>query len=102
MHVKHLASKNTMAKGKTTFATNWVRSAIAQKEVEKARMDGLISSSDSIKFPSTERIPQPPSGYRVMFLAFLFRGLSLPTHEFLRGLLCVYGHLTPSSISLAL
>jgi hypothetical protein len=57
MHVKHLASKNTMAK--TTSATSWVRSAIAQKEVEKARTDGLISSSYSIKFPSTERIPQP-------------------------------------------
>jgi hypothetical protein len=102
MRVKHLASKNTMAKGTTTSATSWVRSAIAQKEVEKARTDGLISSSDSIKFPSTERIPQPSSGYRVMFLAFLFRGLSLPAHEFLRGLLFVYGvqlhQLTPNSI----
>jgi hypothetical protein len=26
-----------------------------------------------------------------MFLAFLFHGLSLPAHEFLRGLLFVYG-----------
>jgi hypothetical protein len=37
-----------------------------------------------------------------MFLAFLFRGLSLPAHEFLRGLLFVYGvqlhQLTPNSI----
>jgi hypothetical protein len=80
MRVKHLATKNTMAKGKTTSATSWVSSAIAKKEVEKARMDGLISSSDSVKFPSTERIPQPPSGYRVMFLAFLLHGLSLPAH----------------------
>jgi hypothetical protein len=65
-------------------------------------MDGLISSSDSIKFPSTEQIPQPLSGYRVMFLSFLFCGLSLPAHEFLRGLLFVYGvqlhQLTPNSI----
>jgi hypothetical protein len=65
-------------------------------------MDGLISSSDSIKFPSTERIPQPPSSYRVMFLSFLFRGLSLPAHEFLRGRLFVYGvqlhQLIPNSI----
>jgi hypothetical protein len=50
MRVKHLASKNIMAKGKSASpATNWVRSAIQQKEVEKARMDGLISSQDSIK-----------------------------------------------------
>jgi hypothetical protein len=36
-----------------------------------------------------------------MFLAFLFRGLSLLAHEFLRGILFVYGvqlhHLTPNS-----
>jgi hypothetical protein len=37
-----------------------------------------------------------------MFLAFLLRGLSLPAHEFLRGILFVYGvqlhQLTPNSI----
>jgi hypothetical protein len=37
-----------------------------------------------------------------MFFSFLFRGLSLPAHEFLRGLLFVYGvqlyQLTPNSI----
>jgi hypothetical protein len=37
-----------------------------------------------------------------MFLAFLLCGLSLPAHEFLRGLLFVYGvqlhQLTPNSI----
>ena len=38
----------------------------------------------------------------VIFLDFLVRGLSLPAHEFLRGLLFVYGvqlhQLTPNSI----
>jgi hypothetical protein len=62
-----------------------------QKELDKAKIDGLVSSNDSIKFPSTEWIPKPPSGYRVMFLSFLLRGLSFPAHEFLRGLLYVYG-----------
>jgi hypothetical protein len=100
MHVKHLATKNAMAK--TSSATNWVHSAITKKEVEKARTDGLIAAQDSIKFPSTERILKPPSGYRVMFLAFLLRGFSLPAHEFLHGLLFVYGvqlhQLTPNSL----
>jgi hypothetical protein len=100
--VKHLATKNTMTKGNTNSVTSWVRSAIQQKEVEKARIDGLISTKDSIKFSSTERIPQLPSDYRVMFLSFLLRGLSLPAHEFLRGLLFVYGvqlhQLTPNFI----
>jgi hypothetical protein len=103
MRVKHLAKKNQMAKGKTTnSATSWVPSAFKQKDLNKAKADGLISNNDSIIFPSTERIPKPPSGYQVMFLAFLLRGLSLPAHEFLRGLLYVYGvqlhQLTPNSI----
>jgi hypothetical protein len=41
--------------------------------------------------PSGEVIPRPADGFRVMFLFFLYRGLSLPAHEFLRGLLFVYG-----------
>jgi hypothetical protein len=55
-----------------------------------------------IVFPRDEAIPSPPAGFRVMFLAFLFRGLSLPAHEFLRGLLFVYGvqlhQLMPNSL----
>jgi hypothetical protein len=103
MRVKHLAAKNKMAKGKATnSATSWVPSAFTQKELDKAKADGLVSNNDSIIFPSTERIPKPPSGYWVMFLAFLLHGLSLPAHEFLRGLLYVYGvqlhQLTPNSI----
>jgi hypothetical protein len=91
MRVKHLATKNIMTTGKANSTTSWVASAITKKEVEKARKDGLISAHDSIKFPSTERIPEPPSGYWVMLLAFLLRSLSLPAHEFLRGLIFVYG-----------
>jgi hypothetical protein len=100
--MKRLATKNTMVKEKATSNTSWVASAITKKEVEKARTDGLIFVDDSIKFPSTERIPQPPSGYWVMFLAFLLCGLSLPAHEEIRGLLFIYGvqlhQLTPNSI----
>jgi hypothetical protein len=103
MRVKHLAEKNKMVKGKAVnAATSWVPSAFTQKDLDKAKADGLISDSDSVIFPSTERIPKPQSGFRVMFLAFLLRGLSLPAHEFLRGLLYVYGvqlhQLTPNSL----
>jgi hypothetical protein len=42
MRVKHLATKNAMAK--TSSATNWVCSAITKKEVEKARADDLIAA----------------------------------------------------------
>jgi hypothetical protein len=45
----------------------------------------------AIIFPGDKVVPAPPAGYQVMFLAFLLRGLSLPAHEFLCGLLFVYG-----------
>jgi hypothetical protein len=70
--------------------------------MKKAKKEGFLSESAEIIFPRDEAIPAPPTGFRVMFLAFLFRGLSLPAHEFLRGLLFVYSmqlhQLTPNSL----
>jgi hypothetical protein len=92
MRVKSLAHKNKMGKGKTiNSSTSWVPSKFTQVDLAKAQKDGLITEGDQVVFPSTDRIPKPPSGYRVMFLAFLLRGLSFPAHEFLCGLLFVYG-----------
>jgi hypothetical protein len=103
MHVKSLAHKNQMGKKKITNAsTSWVPSEFEQSNQTKAQRDGFLFEGDQVVFSSTERIPKPPSGYRVMFLAFLLCGLSFPTHEFLRGLLFVYGvqlhQLMPNSI----
>jgi hypothetical protein len=70
-----------MAKKKSAnAATSWVPSEFEQADLTKVQKEGFL-----VVFPSSERIPKPPSGYRVMFLAFLLRGLSLPTHEFLVG-----------------
>jgi hypothetical protein len=103
MRVKTLAQKNKMRKTNTANSmTSWVPSDFKQKDLIKAQAEGLISDDDQVIFPSTERIPKPPSGFRVMFLAFLLHGLSFPAYEFLRGLLFVYGvqlhQLTPNSI----
>jgi hypothetical protein len=103
MRVKTCAQKNKMGKNvAANSATSWVPSVFKQKDLEKAQANGLISADDQVIFPSTERIPKPPSGFRVMFFDFLLRGLSLPTHEFLCGLLFVYGvqlhQLTPNSL----
>jgi hypothetical protein len=90
MHIKTLAQKNKMGKSNiANSVTSWV--PFKQKDLEKAQADGLIFDADQVTFPSTERIPKPPSGFRVMFLAFFLRGLSFPAHEFLPGLLVVYG-----------
>jgi hypothetical protein len=81
-----------MAKKKSgNAATSWVPSEFKESDLLKDQRDGFLVGGEQVIFPSTERIPKPPSGYRVMFLAFLLRGLSLPAHEFLCGLLFVYG-----------
>jgi hypothetical protein len=103
MRVKHLAQKNKMGKNvAANSATSWVPSVFKRRDLEKAQANGLISADDQVIFPSTECIPKPPSGFRVMFFDFLLRGLSFPAHEFLHGLLFVYGvqlhQLTPNSV----
>jgi hypothetical protein len=103
MRIKTCTQKNKMGKNVTAnFATSWVPSKFKQKDLEKAQANSLISTDDQVNFPSTDRIPKPPSGFWVMFFDFLLRGLSLPAHEFLRGLLFIYGvqlhQLTPKSI----
>jgi hypothetical protein len=92
-----------MSKKKSTnMATSWVPSEFEQANLTKARKEGFHVKRDQVIFPSSERIPKPPSGYRVMFLAFLLCGLSLPAHKFLCGLLFVYDvqlhQLMPNSI----
>ncbi|XP_071681728.1 uncharacterized protein [Lolium perenne] len=61
-----------------------------------------MTKEDAIRFPSEESYPKPPMEYRVSFVDHLIRGLSTPIHDFLRGLLFVYGiqlhQLTPNSI----
>jgi hypothetical protein len=99
MRFKTHAQKNKMGKTNTTNAsTNWVPTEFKQMDLSKALADGLIADGDQVIFSSTKRIPKPPSGFRVMFLAFLLRGLSFPAHEFLHGLLFVYGILPISSL----
>jgi hypothetical protein len=91
MRIKSLAHKNQMGKKATNASTSWVPSEFVQVDLAKAQKDGLIAEGDQVVFPSTDCIPKPPSGYRVMFLAFLLCGLSFPAHEFLCWLLFVYG-----------
>ncbi|KAK1630323.1 hypothetical protein QYE76_004638 [Lolium multiflorum] len=81
---------------------DWSASAISSRDINKLRNLGFISASEDIRLPGAVTRPKPPKGFTVMFVAFLFRGLSLPAHEFLRSLLFFYGiqlwQLTPNSI----
>ncbi|KAK1661926.1 hypothetical protein QYE76_050085 [Lolium multiflorum] len=80
----------------------WERSKISNQDTNMLKRLGLMKKEDAIRFPSEESYPNPPMEYRVSFVDHLIRGLSPPIHDFLRGLLFVYGiqlhHLTPNSI----
>jgi hypothetical protein len=89
-------------KGMKKQTLGWIPSSFDDTDLKKAKKEGFLSESVEIIFPRDEAIPAPPAGFLVMFLSFLFRGLSLPAHEFLHGLLFVYSvqlhQLTPNSL----
>ena len=95
--------KSSSTSGTAKVSRDWSASAISNRDINKLRALGFISASEEdIRFPGAVSRPKPPKGFTVMFAAFLFRGLSLPAHEFLRSLLFFYGiqlwQLTPNSI----
>jgi hypothetical protein len=103
MPIKRVVHRSKMAKkGTKKQALGWIPSSFDDTDLKKAKREGFLSESAEIIFPRDEAIPSPPTGFRVMFLAFLFHGLSLPAHEFLRELLFVYDvqlhQLTPNSL----
>jgi hypothetical protein len=89
-------------KGVKKQAVGWTASSFLEVDLAKMKKEGFLAQSAEVIFPSAEVIPAPQPGFRVMFLAFLLRGLSLPAHKFLCGLLFVYGvqlhQLTPNSL----
>jgi hypothetical protein len=103
MPIKKVAHREKMVKkGSNKMALKWVPSSFEESDMKKAQKEGFLPAAAPIIFPDDEHVPTLPKGYRVMFLAFLLRGLSLPAQKFLRGLLFVYGvqlhQLTPNSI----
>jgi hypothetical protein len=71
---------------------NWVQTKIGDKELASAEKVGLLKNHPAeVLAAGPEIVPQPPPGFRVLFLAFLLRGLSLPPHPFLQGLHFAYG-----------
>jgi hypothetical protein len=51
---------------------------------------GLLKK-EALKITGDESYPHPPIGFRVTFVDFLTPDLVVPIHEFLRGLLFIYG-----------
>jgi hypothetical protein len=63
---------------------NWVQTKIGDKELASTEKIGILKNDPvEVLAAGPEVIPQPPAGFRVLFLAFLLRGLSLLLHPFL-------------------
>ncbi|KAK1604414.1 hypothetical protein QYE76_028087 [Lolium multiflorum] len=81
--------------------SGWERSKLSAQDHKILKRMGLFDK-EAMKMPGDESSPHPPIGFRVTFIGFLIRGLSVPIHEFLHGLIFIYGiqlhQLTPNSL----
>jgi hypothetical protein len=63
---------------------HWVQTKIGDKELMSAEKISLLKNDPvEVLTAGPEIIPRPFAGFRVIFLAFILRGLSLPPHPFL-------------------
>lgn len=85
---------------------DWMPSTVTTSELEALVANGLLPPRDlctwSAPCADTELSPLPDTNERVVTIPFFERGLGLPAHDFLHGLLHHYGmqlhHLTPNSL----
>ncbi|KAK1692138.1 hypothetical protein QYE76_008835 [Lolium multiflorum] len=82
--------------------SGWERSKISTRDQKMLKKMGFLKTKEALKMPGDESTRHPNIGFRVTFVDFLVRGLAVPVHEFLRGLLFIYGiqlhQLTPNSL----
>ena len=67
-------------------------STVREKDIKKLRGAGYLAKRIGHRLPSTEQIiPTPEPHERVVFLPHFVRGLGLPLHPFVRGIMYYYG-----------
>jgi hypothetical protein len=83
------AKKNTKAADSdASNVGNWSHTNFLEQDLQKIAKTGILKDDPvEVRVSGPKIIPRPPAGFRVLFLAFILRGLSFPSHEFLRGLL---------------
>jgi hypothetical protein len=91
----------TTARAAATVKAEWDTSKFRSLDLTKLEGEGFVAAGE-VRVPGSEATPRPLPDERVCFAAFMQRGVSLPVHAFLRGLLHAYGiqlhDLTPNSI----
>ena len=82
----------------------WVKSTVIEKDLLRMVDDKVLLEKSLIGWRTSngELFPTTNTGELVVFEPFFYRGFSLPTNKFFRGLLYFYGielvHLNPNSI----
>jgi hypothetical protein len=76
-----------------TKAGGWKKSTMSEQQITALRKEGQLPpvGDNKVRCPGDEVTPKPNTGERIMFASFVSRGLSLPIHDFVRGLLYAYG-----------
>ena len=79
-------------------------SSIKKKDIRELREAGYLAKEIAHRLPAKGQIvPTPEPHERVVFLTHFVRGLGLPLHPFVRGLMFYYGldfhDLAPTSYS---
>jgi hypothetical protein len=73
------AKKAKTANADGSIVGRWVQTKVGDKELSQAEKMGLLKNAPAESLAAgPEIIPRPPPGFRVIFIAFLLRGLSLP------------------------
>src|SRR6266540_4018757 len=82
----------------------WMKSTVMEKDLERMVADLVLPEKTLIgwRAADSELFPIANTGEVVVFEPFFYRGFSLPTSPFFRGLLCFYEielvNLNPNSI----
>jgi hypothetical protein len=77
------AKKAKTADAETSVVSNWVQTKVGDKELSHTEKMGLLKYDPAESLAAGSKIiPRPPPGFRVIFLAFMLRGLSLPPAPF--------------------
>jgi hypothetical protein len=71
-------------------AAGWARSGFTTGDMRKLKKTRMLPKAVEIAIPGDEVISHLDVGFRILFVSFLYRGLSLTAHKFLCGLLVVY------------
>ena len=67
-------------------------SSVMEEDITKLRETGYLAADIAHRLPDAGKIiPTPRLHERVVFLAHFIRGLGLPLHPFVRGLMFYYG-----------